>query len=559
MRPPLTIWRYTLIELWRLVVLTTAVLVVVIVFAAAVRYTAAGKLGPLETLRFMGLAMVPMLQYALPFAAGFGATLAYHRMAQDNELKAAAASGVSHRSLLGPALISGILLTGLLSLLTAQIIPGFLRDMQRMVTQDVTKMVVGSIRSGQALDFNGRMIHADSVRELGPDPDGRFNQMLLLTGVTGLEVDDSGQVVKEVTAKQALIGFSHGGAAMAAGDADGSSGMLVTLVLKNWTGWERGKGQASGESTEPYSVPMPGGLDDDPKFFTSSELGRLPANPDRLNIISSRAQELAYRMAERQCTATIDAALRASGQVRMLDQEGRTYEIRASGMQWNHDRQRWELLPTGPGQPFVVEVSGDPNAPGVRPFVAKNAGLTSDIGSDAWSRRLTLNLEMDDVRSFAGEEAAGEWTQLRRGTLVPVDNPLPALLDMTSAELLAKVHADEAMSRDEFVLRPARELEKRIAKLEREIISKRHERAAISVSCMVMVLAGALTAMRLAGSLPLTVYLWSFFPALVAVITISAGQQTTHQIGAGGLFILWGGVALLVGYVAVAFWVVRRH
>src|SRR5688500_9453843 len=97
--PPLTIWRYTAIELGRLVLLTTSVLVVVIVFAAAVRYTAAGKLGPLETLRFMGLAMVPMLQYALPFAAGFGATLAYHRIAQDNELKAAAASGLSHRAL----------------------------------------------------------------------------------------------------------------------------------------------------------------------------------------------------------------------------------------------------------------------------------------------------------------------------------------------------------------------------------------------------------------------------------------------------------------------------
>jgi hypothetical protein len=335
--------------------------------------------------------------------------------------------------------------------------------------------------------------------------------------------------------------------------------MLVTLVLENWTGWEQGKGQASGERTEPYSVPMPGGLDDDPKFYTSGELGRLPRNPDRLNIIDSRRQELAYRIAERQCTATIDAALRASGRVRMLDGENRTYQISAAGLQWNHDRRRWELLPLAPAEPIEVEVFGDPNAPGVRPFVAQSAGLTSDMSSDAWSRRLTFNLEMEEVRSYAGEEAGGEWSQLRRGPLVPVDNPLPELLEMSSAMLLAKVHGDAGLSQDEFVMRPARELERRIARLEREIISKRHERAAISVSCMVMVLAGALTAMRLAGSMPLTVYLWSFFPALIAVITISAGQQTTHQAGLGGLLILWGGVALLVAYVAVAFWVVRRH
>ena len=52
----------------------------------------------------MGLAMVPMLQYVLPFAAGFGATLAYHRQTSENELTAAKASGVSHRALLMPAL-----------------------------------------------------------------------------------------------------------------------------------------------------------------------------------------------------------------------------------------------------------------------------------------------------------------------------------------------------------------------------------------------------------------------------------------------------------------------
>mgnify|MGYP000423281398 CR=1 FL=1 len=37
----------------------------------------------------MLLAMPPMLQYALPFAACFGATLAYHRFAADNEAVAA--------------------------------------------------------------------------------------------------------------------------------------------------------------------------------------------------------------------------------------------------------------------------------------------------------------------------------------------------------------------------------------------------------------------------------------------------------------------------------------
>ena len=115
-RLPYTLWLYVLGDLWKLVALTTGVLVTVIAFAAAVKPLADGKLGPEDTLTFMLMAMVPMLQYALPFAACFGATLAYHRLATDNELTAVHAGGVSHRAMLVPAVLSGLVLAGLLQI-----------------------------------------------------------------------------------------------------------------------------------------------------------------------------------------------------------------------------------------------------------------------------------------------------------------------------------------------------------------------------------------------------------------------------------------------------------
>jgi lipopolysaccharide export LptBFGC system permease protein LptF len=547
-RPSLTLWRYATIELWRLMLLTCAVLVVVIVFAAAVRYTAAGKLGPLETLRFMGLAMIPMLQYALPFAAGFGATLAYHRMAQDNELKAAAASGISHTALLGPALLSGLFLTLILTLLTSDIIPRYLRDMQKMVTEDMTKMVVGSIRSGQALDLDGKMIYADSVRELGPNEN--FREVLLLTGVMAIETDEQGLVQREVTAKSARVGFPHNSVI---GDEQGETRTLMTIKLDDAIARERGKAEVRA-STEPYTIALPGGMDDDPKFLTSRELAALPANPDRLNIIDSRRQQLAYHMAERQCIATIDAALKASGSVRMQDATGRRYLIRAGGMEWSDENERWELRPAKAGGTIDVEqtsaIAGES-----RRFSAKTGGMGSNLSSDAWDRSLTISLQLESAL-VEGGGTQPEWVF---HSLLPTNNPLDQLIKLSSSELLAKVQTDPLLSKDAFVARPAQDLEKRIRKLNREILSKRHERIAFSISCFIMVVAGALTAMRLATSIPLAVYLWSFFPALLAVITISAGQQTTHQAGAGGLILLWGGVAILVGYVATAFAAVRKH
>ena len=103
---PISLWKYITLELWRIIALTAAVLVAVIAFAASIKPMADGKITPLEALQFMGLAVVPMLQYALPFAAGFGATLAYHRLSHDNEVTAAYAGGVSHRAVLLPAIIT---------------------------------------------------------------------------------------------------------------------------------------------------------------------------------------------------------------------------------------------------------------------------------------------------------------------------------------------------------------------------------------------------------------------------------------------------------------------
>ncbi|MEX2219405.1 MAG: LptF/LptG family permease, partial [Phycisphaerales bacterium] len=196
MRLPRTIWRHILAEMWRLLLLTAAVLVAVTAFAVTVRYTAEGKLGPLETLRFMGLAAVPMLQYVLPFAAGFGATLAYHRMTQENELTAAKASGVSHRALLAPALLTGVALAAVLWGLNGWIIPRFLRSMEQMIALDAARLVAKSIESGRPLEFGGRIVYADRVYNVTPESPQRGGprEVLVLSGVLALDLGPNREV-----------------------------------------------------------------------------------------------------------------------------------------------------------------------------------------------------------------------------------------------------------------------------------------------------------------------------------------------------------------------------
>ena len=64
---------------------------------------------------------------------------------------------------------------------------------------------------------------------------------------------------------------------------------------------------------------------------------------------------------------------------------------------------------------------------------------------------------------------------------------------------------------------------------------------------------------RLRDALPLTVYLWAFFPALGTILAISGGQQLTHDNGPLGLLLLCAGVIALGGFAALEFVRLSRH
>lgn len=562
MRIPWTIWRYASLELWRLVLMTTAVVVTVLAFAATVKPLADGKLGTLEALRFMLLAVLPMLQYALPFAAGFGATLAYHRLAQDNELAAARVSGLSHYALLVPAAAAGLLLGGALSLTAGQLVPRFLRSMEEIITQDLTRMIMSTIDRGESLDFGGVQVHADRVHRLGPDPLGDAQDRLLLTKVAAVQLDRAGQVMAEVSARRAVVRLNR----VDAGDDAAPPLTRIDLLLQDCRYVRTGESHAEVESL-PVSFAMPGGLSDDVKFLTDGELRDLPNNPDRLNVIASRRRDLAYHIAREDARTSIAAELVAQKRVRLKDPTGeRELIVRASGMRDEGDD--WVLLPLGRGADARVEVEvmrGETGNVSLTRLSAEDARLSADIGRDINSRQLALKLTLNSVTAWGSEPDAGGTPAAAGiksrtfGGLLPHQNPLPDLLAMSSAEILADARARIATRHNENIARPMRELSRRLERLWREVMARRHERAAMSVSVLIMVLTGAVTAVRLKGSLPLTVYLWSFFPGLLAVITVNAGQEAVRSTGPVGLIMLWGGVAALAGYALVTYLGIRRH
>lgn len=563
MRFPWTLWLSMSVEVWRLVLLTTLVLVTVVAFALAIKPLASGQLGPVEAVRFMLVAMPPMLSYALPFASCFGATLAYHRMVADNEVVAAHAAGLSHRSVLAPAVVSGIVLALLLALLNAQIIPRFVRTMQEMIADDLARVIVNKIESGQPVERRDMILSAKTARVLDASDVPGASTRLWLTGVAMLMLDDQRMPRHEVFADAAQVTLMPGGRDPELGDVPGQ----VLFQIKSGTAYTADGSEVS-VTGQTFARPLPSAFRDDPGFLTTQELAALDREPERMNFIDWRRVDLAYHIAAREVLRRIAEDLRMGGSVR-FEREGETIVVRAEGLRGRETspgiREYWLRRLQRSGMVEVEVRREDPGgATRLDTFEARTAIMHVDLGQDWRTRELTLDLALRnfapaDIESDAIDQRSvplrteSEWTGLR----LP-GNPENDLLSMGSTELLARSREWLASVADVGLAITADALARRVDQLGREVAGTRHERMAMASSCLVMIVGGALASMRLKTAQPLVIYCWAFFPAIAAIVTIATGKEMVHRSGLEWLVVLWGGVAGIGILGLLSYRVVRR-
>jgi hypothetical protein len=173
---------------------------------------------------------------------------------------------------------------------------------------------------------------------------------------------------------------------------------------------------------------------------------------------------------------------------------------------------------------------------------------------------ITLHLErtgplLPEIGAAAGETHESlDFKDLR-----PRFNPLDELLALKSRELLAEAKRRQARAGERGFARPLADLDRRLAFVYRDVTSRQHEIAAISVSCVIMVLTGSVTAIRLRNRLPVPVYLWSFFPGIASVLIVNAGKEMARSNGTPGLVVIWAGLVALAAYTACVYAAIRRH
>ncbi|MBN8644509.1 MAG: LptF/LptG family permease [Planctomycetes bacterium] len=560
-RTPRLLWRFLAWDVTVILLIATLGLVGVIAFAAAMRPLAEGRVDPFDAARLAGLLAVPMLQFALPFAAGLAATLGYHRFAAENEALAAMAGGVSHRSILFPAAALGLALSLLLAVLSNEVIPRFLRGAEQLLTRDVTRFIVNPIERGETVQIGRWDIRADRVIHASGADAGRgagATEHLVLRGVLAHQVNKPESFIEADRVDLWLFDDET------ADEAGGTRAVLRFDRASAYVGPDRL--EAQGAFTD--SLRVPSAFRDDPKYLSFRELREVERTPEMLNRIEWRRRLVADHLAMRDMIGDVRHQLENAGAATLL-RRGDEFTIRARGLEALDDG--WALLPAKGSAGVVVKVrlaSG-----GTREHTATHArlsfrSLSSDQGlpaPDEDGSRVWLRLDLEDVATAGEGGSTGETraSQQQYSTLTTRSDHVAARLTQPSAEILkaaaATAPAESPSQSDRDFRRAATELRTKIDDLKREAFSKVHERLAFSASCVLMVLCGSIVALRLRDALPLQVYLWSFIPALVCVITISAGQGLTHRFGWPGLVLLWGGVAGLAGLTSVFYASLRRH
>jgi lipopolysaccharide export LptBFGC system permease protein LptF len=550
---PWILHRHMFAEVTRVVVLTTVVVVMVVAFGAVIKPMSSNLLGPGGIAKYVAIATVPMLQFALPFAAGFGATLVTHRFAAENELLAMSASGMRWSTILLPQALLGTLLGGVMFVLVQSAVPRFWGLAEQVVADDAAQVFVATIRRGEAFQAGNMLICADAIAMVEPPPSSQAEQRIVMEGVVAVETDPQSKAVTEFVARGATVDLYGRG-----GD------LLIKIAMSDATVIRPQEGTVIRLPTaEPGVMSMDRSWERSPKYLPYVELMAVIDNPE----LGPRPRDMRGRIVEALGLSRIYRSVEselAAGRAGRVDhpESGRTYEISDARI------APAGIVPAPPARLVTVREFAD----GRLTREAATAQVTFVATEGAGSQgRFDMVLAAPEARAVLdGQGRPTRWPARIVGVLAPglTDADGSARASAAGAAPALRAEIDELSSRTSVPwaasMREVSALRARWEHESRRIVveARSHEwmRIAQSAAVPLVVMLGTVLAVLFRSSLPLTVYFLSFLPALAEIILVASGQSIYRNGStATGLAVMWSGHGVLALLLAISWYRVARH
>ena len=535
--------RYVVAELLKTMLLTTGVLVAVIAFGATIKPLAQGLIGGADILKYVMVASVPMLQYALPFAAGFAATLVMHRLAVDNELLAMSVNGVSYGRMFRPLFLIALGLLLLMLLLVNYGVPYFWGRMESMVARDVTRLLASSVQRGEAFSLGNTQIYADDVMLIDQPEDSDAESRLVLVGVAALETNREGKPKTEFTAEYATLDVYR---------IDGRS--ILKLVLGESTIFREGdQALVRVPTAEPAAMDLGQGWTEEPKSLTLGEMLVYRTDSEAFPGVR-RVRETAFEeLASRAAWNGIRDAFESGEPLRFRDaRRNEEYRLEAGGFS----------PPQFTGGVTITEISdGKPRREGRSP----TARIELVEAQPNQPPRFDLFFEPAEVLDFEEPDAPRIRWQARLARLNLVGCSPAIDTTRSNAELVSHIEnlpdgrGDGSKAADDRLRKAGENVGLAHQWLRWDIDARMQQRLAQSMLAPLLLVLGGVLAVLMKRSVPLVVYLVAFLPAIADILLISTGEQTLRDgPSVAGQVLLWSGNAIIAFVAAVAWLRMRR-
>jgi len=525
-----TLHRYIFREVLKVFCLATVALTLMMSLGSILRPVQEYGVGPGQVIDLMIYFLPITLTFVLPMAALFATTLVYGRLANDNELDACRASGISLLSLVYPGLMLAIIVATANLLLSFYVMPAFVQRAENSLKNDARQILFRNIqRRGYY-----RLPPDDRYRIYADNADIKNNA---LSGVVAAEIID-GKIRKIITAETAKVIFSPH-----------ETINEVSITAHNT--YQIGSDEDVGFSAEWLSLSAEFGalLGDNIKFKKIDEMKQIRRNPLLFDPVARLARRVYARFtAELLAQQINDAGSSPTNPPFKLFNDRQVVELSAKSCTVL-DEKRLLLA-----EDVVITerpVSGD--AP-TRTLRCQKAFL--DIEGDETAPTLTLDIRNAKWTSAGSvEPQAGQGQenifarQIIRGLVLPpaVTNTFKTtdiLNEIKPNAVSAALHAGPS----DNLTKLQKRLHGKIALTRAEIGAETHSRLVFGVGCVTLIMIGIALGIILKGGHLLTAFGASATPALALISCIIMGKNVAENPSSTVIFgipMMWAGLIIL--------------
>lgn len=539
---------YLFRDMLRIFAIAAVVLAGIMSFGGLLRPLTQHGLDAMQVAQMWLFLMPAMMTYSLPVAAVFAASIVYGRLTNDNELTACRAAGISYGSICGPAVSLGLVASITSLLFLSFVVPFFSLQAQKVIFDNVAKVITSNIQRNHSFQARKGDPTIFAQNAYAPPVTGD-EQVVVLTQPTIIwysrDTTDPALRVPRVfdLAREATLFIDQ--------DDDGRAQIIA--VLKDATRFTREAGaqpSAGLAETRIGPITMPSLIQQNVKFMDITRLKRLADQPERMQSMQRPMQKYIEIEQQRILYAQVAEALVSRPSQGYVIESGETYQITAPGAAIHIEGEK--LVVRAQDAPINVSRKA-PSGRVSKRIEARELAVSAQMDSEL--QMITVDLAMRNVRDHQGDEVL-ERTAAREAFTIQMPESLLRLQDRTAHDYLKP---DSPLPGEKLDL-----MREKMGAVN-EVVAEIHARASFGVSCLMLVMVGAVLGMQFRSGDFLSAFAVSVIPALVTITLVVGGAQTAEQVSESledplwlGLSLVWLGNLMSLVIAIVLFMRIRR-